>query len=135
MKNLILICAFLGLSSCGQNQDNQNSCTVSNILPGTSVGAPWGGSKVSCPDGTNSLIVNGAPGTPGSIVKPVQFCPGTPSYPSTFPEVGFNINGSIYAVYSQNDGFLTLIPPGVYTSNAVGSACNFTVNADGTITN
>lgn len=134
MKKLILIGAFLSLA-CGQSQDQQNSCTVSTILPNGMVGAPYGGALIKCPDNTGSLVVNGAPGTPGSIVEPIQFCPGTPSYPSTFPEVGFDINGSIYAVYSANDGFLTLIPPGVYISNAVGSSCNFTVNTNGTITN
>lgn len=61
-------------------------------------------------------------------ITPVQFCPNvTPTYPTTFPEVAFCIQGNLYAVYSANDGFLTLIPPGVYSSNAVGSSCTFTV--------
>lgn len=107
MKNLLIITALL-LSACGQG-----------------------------PQG-----VQGQPGTPGGLgpqlvpqpsLTAVQFCPGTPSYPSTFPEVGFVINGSIYAVYSANDGFLTLLLPGYYASNAIGSSCNFTINADGTI--
>lgn len=79
----------------------------------------------------------GAPGSPGndgkdaSGVTAVQFCPGvSPVYPTTFPESGLCINGNIYAVYSANGGFLTLIPPGVYSSNAIGSACNFTVTAN-----
>lgn len=58
----------------------------------------------------------------------VKFCAESTSYPSTFPEVGFCIEGQLYAVYSANDGFLTLIPPGQYRSNAIGSACNFTVS-------
>ena len=77
---------------------------------------------------------NGAPGpqgNPGGLnVTTVQFCPGTPAYPSTFPEVGFCIQGNIYAVYSANDGFLTEVIPGAYTSNAIGSSCNFTVLAN-----
>src|ERR1700677_3386138 len=60
--------------------------------------------------------------------QPIQFCGNaTPSYPTTFPEVGLCIQGQLYAVYSANDGFLALIPPGNYESNAIGSACNFTV--------
>ena len=76
-------------------------------------------------DGTNGI--DGKQGSPGTTITSVQFCPGVPSYPSTFPETGLCINGNIYAVYSANDGFWTLIPPGIYHSNAIGSSCNFTV--------
>lgn len=71
----------------------------------------------------------GPAGSNGTIITVVQFCQGTSGseYPTTFPEVGLCINGNIYAVYSANDGFLTEIVPGVYDSNAVGSACTFTV--------
>lgn len=77
----------------------------------------------------------GSPGIDTAPISVVQFCPGTPTYPYVFPEVGFSIGGKVYAVYSALDGFLTYIPPGVYLSNAVGSSCTFTVNNDGTITN
>lgn len=83
----------------------------------------------------------GVPGTPGiqgpvgqdgTVIEIVQFCPGTtPSYPSTFPEIGEVINGRTYAVYSANGGFLTYLPPGTYNSNAIGSNCNFTIGTDG----
>lgn len=77
----------------------------------------------------------GPAGADGTQISVVQFCPNdVPTYPTTFPEVGLLINGSIYAVYSTPGAFLTLIPPGLYTSAAVGSSCNFTVNADGTVT-
>lgn len=73
----------------------------------------------------------GATGAAGTQVGIVQFCPGGgTNYPVTFPEVGFCINGNIYAVYSANDGFLTEVTPGAYSSNAVGSACNFTLLAN-----
>lgn len=75
-------------------------------------------------DGTN-----GTNGVNGTIVAPVQFCPGVNKYPSTFPEVGFCINDQIYAVYSANGGFLTVVSPGNWSSNAIGSSCNFTVAA------
>lgn len=69
----------------------------------------------------------GAPSTPGTVITPTQFCPGTPTYPSTFPEVGFCINNTMYAVYSTNGGFMTSLPDGRYESNAVGSRCTFTI--------
>lgn len=72
--------------------------------------------------------IPGTAGTNGTTINPVQFCPSvTPNYPTTFPESGFCIDGNIYAVYSANDGFLTLIPPGQYVSNAIGSICTFQV--------
>lgn len=73
----------------------------------------------------------GPTGEDGTVITPVQFCNGvTPSYPSTFPESGLCINGQVYGVYSANDGFLALLPPGTYNSNAVGSACTFTILAN-----
>ena len=108
MKKFILSVAIL-LSACGGQ-------------------GPQG---VSGSNGTNGT--NGAPGTAFTIV---QFCQNVvPTYPTTFPEVGFCIQGSLYAVYSANDGFLTEIPPGTYTSNAVGSACNFTIAANCAVSN
>jgi len=123
--------------------------------------APAGGSLINCPDGTSSLVLNGTNGTNGhdgqngtngqngqdgqnghdgtngtngTVVSSVQFCPGTVSYPSTFPEVGFVIGGQLYAVYSANGGFLTYIPPGTYSSNGINNSCTFTVHSDGSIT-
>lgn len=82
-------------------------------------------------NGTNGT--NGTNGSNGTTVGIVQFCPGVTIYPSAFLEIGFCINNKIYAVYSANDGFLTLTPPGNYSSNAVGSSCNFTIGANCTI--
>lgn len=115
------------------------SCTVESVA--ASEVAPNGGSLIQCPDGSQSLVLNGtngengAAGTPGTLVTSVQFCPNdTPSYPSSFPEVGFCIDDNLYAVYSANGGFMTKILPGNWTSNAVGSSCNFTVSANCTVT-
>lgn len=70
----------------------------------------------------------GPSGQDGTVITVVQFCQGVaPSYPSTFPESGLCINGNLYGVYSANDGFLALLPPGAYNSNAIGSNCNFTI--------
>lgn len=79
-------------------------------------------------DGNDGAIgPTGTAGTPGTLATFVQFCPGATTYPSTFVEVGICVNSNLYAVYSANDGFLTLIPPGRYRSNAIGSRCDFTV--------
>lgn len=83
-------------------------------------------------------VCNGATGEAGVNAMPmtiVQFCPGVTTYPTEFNEVGFKMGKDIYAVYSANDGFMTKLSPGYYNSNAVGSNCNFTVNADGSISN
>jgi hypothetical protein len=137
MKNLLLTILVLFCAACYQGpvgpQGAQGvGCTTQTIQPSTP--APNGGALITC-GSTQSLILNGAPGsngapgTPGTIVAPVQFCTGAvSSYPSTFPEVGFCINNEIYAVYSANDGFLTGIPNGNYYSNAIGSTCNFSVS-------
>lgn len=69
----------------------------------------------------------GSPGNNATPVTIVQFCSGTPSYPSTFIEIGFCLNGQVYATYSANGGFSTLLPPGAYTSAGIGSSCNFTL--------
>lgn len=121
------------------------SCTVTNIPSGPVLAN--GGANIVCSDGTNVLIANGAKGntgstgatgatgsqgvagTPGTLISSVQLCPGTPSYPSKFIEVAFCISDQLYAVYSANDGFMTLIPPGAYSSNGIGSSCSLTVLA------
>lgn len=70
----------------------------------------------------------GPKGLDGITIASVKLCPGdTATYPTTFPEYGICINDHLYAVYSANDGFLTELPDGLYQSNAVGSACTFTV--------
>lgn len=133
MKKLLLF--SLLLAACGQPLTGSTGqpgvpgtgCTVSQ-LPVNNV-TPNGGALIQCTDGTSSAVLN------GTVVLPVQFCKGTTTYPTTFTEVGFIINGKIYAVYSLNNGFLTYTPPGYYSSNALNSSCNFTINNDNSITN
>ena len=91
-------------------------------------------------NGTNGVNgvngTNGQDGTNGSIVTPIQFCPNVvPTYPSAFPEVGFCIDNTLYAVYSANGGFLSEITPGNYSSDGINASCNFTVSANCQITN
>lgn len=90
---------------------------------------------------TGAQGVTGAPGAigpqgPGTTVAMVKLCPNNPpaSYPATFPEYGFCISGNLYATYSTNGGFSTLIVPGTYSSNGVNSSCTFVVGANCQIT-
>ena len=80
------------------------------------------GQQISGPPGPQGL-----PGINASQITIVLFCLGNTTYPTTFNEIGFCINSQVYAVYSANDGFLTLVPPGNYSSNAINSSCNFIV--------
>lgn len=100
MKKLLVACAML--VGCGQGPHGDRG---SDGSPGTA----------------------GINGTSGTVVSVLQLCLGTPSYPSTFIEDAVCINNQLYAVYSTNGGFLTQLTPGAYSSNAVGSRCNFTV--------
>ena len=128
--------------AAGSNGINGTSCTVTSV-PANDV-APNGGSLITCPDGTSSLVLNGSSGTNGTngsngtngtVVSPIQFCSGTGSYASaTFPEVGFCIGGNLYAVYSTNGGFLTEVLPGNWYSDGINSSCSFTVAANCVVT-
>lgn len=152
MKILSVLFFVLSLAACGKGPIGPAgpqgpagatgapgaSCTVSTVSD--SPAAPNGGSLISCPDGTTSLVLNGTDGTNGTngsngtVVAAVQFCSGTPSYPSTFPEIGFCIDNTLYAVYSANDGFLTEVTPGEYSSDGENSSCDFTVGANCQVT-
>lgn len=89
---------------------------------------PVGGRGPTGDDGLQGIPgLDGADGTQITIVK---FCPGVTVYPTKFVEIGWCIEGSVYGTYSQNGGFSTLLPPGAYTSNAIGSSCSFTILAN-----
>lgn len=93
--------------------------------------------ETGLPGATGPQGSPGIPGLPGLDATPittVSFCGGPSVYPSNFPEYGIVIGGNIYGVYSANGGFLALLPPGLYLSNAIGSTCTFTINVNGTIT-
>ena len=126
----------------GLNGSNGKNCSVASLAVG-SVFAANGGSLITCPDGSSSVVLNGKAGTNGSvgatgqagvsgtIITPVKFCAGfTQNYPSTFAESGLCINNKIYGVYSAHDGFLAELPPGNYSSNGINSSCSFTIKAN-----
>ncbi len=117
----------------GADGNPGTSCTVSSVPQ--NLAAPSGGALIACPDGTQSLVLNGTPGINGTVITPIQLCQGTTVYPSTFVEVGFCIQNKLYAVYSANNGFLTEVVPGAYTSNAIGSRCDLTVQNNCVIVN
>jgi hypothetical protein len=97
------------LAGCGQGQ------TGNQGIPGV-------------PGASGPIGATGPAGSNGTQITVVQFCPNSvPNYPSTFPEVAECINNQLYAVYSANDGFLTLVPPGVYSSDGINSSCTFTI--------
>lgn len=109
-------------------------CNGNQGLPG-----PQGVAGIAGPVGPQGPIglpgLSGQNGTNGTVIVPIKFCNGTTSYPSTFLEYGLLIDGKMYGVYSAHDGFWAYLPPGYYSSNAIGSSCNFTINANGTISN
>lgn len=107
----------------------------SNGLPCTVV-AYTGGVQIVCPDGSTQVVLNGVDGSDATPVTTVEFCGAgyEATYPTVFPEYGLIIGGKLYGVYSANGGFLAAMPAGAYTSNGINASCNFTVNADNSIT-
>lgn len=113
--NKLLTLVIISIVACSNN----NGTTVSYNPPGQNCNVK--GNTIICPDGSSTTLPI------DTIISEVQFCPGTTSYPNEFNEIGFCINNQLYAVYSYSNGFLSLIPPGYYNSNAIGSNCNFEV--------
>lgn len=123
----------------GSNGANGTSCSVATLSVG-SVEAPNGGSLITCSDGTSSIVLNGTDGangtngtsgTDGTVITPIQFCTGfTQSYPNTFAESGVCIAGIMYGVYSANGGFLSMLPPGEYSSDGINASCTFSISVN-----
>lgn len=154
MKIIILILVGIALTGCGKDigylqgpkgdpglqgasGSNGVGCTVTSVA--ISVSSPNGGSLISCAN-SSSLVLNGttgsngAAGNPGTVITSKQLCPGTPVYPSTFIEVAFCMNHQLYGVYSIPGSFMTLLPPGAYTSSGINSSCNFNILPDCVVT-
>lgn len=150
MKTILLI--LLALSACAKKQgpDGPQGPPGVDAQPCFVASQP-GSILIQCPDGSSQAIHSGIDGTKGSDgqegaigpqgaqgiqglagadgtqITVVALCPGTPSYPSIFLEDALCINNALYGVYSANGGFLTLLPPGTYSSNAIGATCSLTV--------
>ena len=149
---IIYLAFFMSCLGCSSNQPNPYQQvimpTITPLIAGSRSDCVFGGVDISW-NGTHTEICNGSngaqgpqgetgaagpqgpqgtSGNPGTTIAIITFCQGvTPQYPGIFPEVGFCINGNIYAVYSANDGFLAEIEPGVYQSDAISSVCTFRV--------
>lgn len=144
MKNyqmmLLMIAVAAILAGCSKPEQGEKGEAGS---PGNSIVGPRGpAGDTGAPGTPGPKGDTGNPGDPGEtgpagsdgrIATVVQLCPGVTVYPSAFVEVALLINGKLYAVYSVPGAFLTEIPPGRYYSAGIGSACDFTVNADGTV--
>lgn len=138
---LVFICTALMLTSCAVpvlpikgKQGDQGQAIRGPSGPRGEVGVvgPTGEQGTAGSDGHNGL--NGANGLDAlSPINVVNLCVGYTTYPGVFVETALCINNHLYGVYSANGGFLTLLPPGNYSSNAIGSACNLTVHDDCTV--
>ncbi len=124
MKNIIRMFAFLMLlNACAGHTGGQGIQGVS------------GNNGATGPQGPQGLVgPMGPAGLAGTQFTFVQLCPGSPSYPNVFIELAMCVNGDLYGVYSANGGFYTYFPPGNYSSNAIGSACNLTIGSNCTVT-
>jgi len=109
----LLILAIINLLTMGCAQPQNGS---------TGIAGPTGAQG---PTGLQGA--EGPRGQDGQIATVVQLCPGVPHYGTVYVETALCINNQLYGVYSANGGFLTFLPPGAYTSNGIGSACNLTV--------
>lgn len=121
MKRLTIVFAILTLvailfTACG-HAANEFSKQSKCVLSGDGCNGETGPQGLQGPQGAN-----------GAAATVVPLCPGVSNY-GVFVEVALCLNDSLYAVYSANGGFLTLLAPGNYSSNAIGSACNLTVAA------
>lgn len=125
MKLIMVLVVFL-IACAGKNGSNGSNGLQG--LPGTS--------GLTGPSGSQGNTgLTGPRGADGQIATVVQLCPGVTTYPGVFVEVALCINNQLYGVYSANNGFLTLLVPGSYTSNAIGSACNLTILDNCIVTN
>ncbi len=145
MNNVLVVFVIAGLVSiltaacehAGTELSNELGCHLAgNSCPSVNLDDPnlRGASGRNGTDGLNGTTgPQGLPGErgpigPGEAFSFVQLCPGVvATYPSAFPEVAICTGVNLYGVFSANNGFLTLFPPGRYSSNAIGSNCSFTI--------
>lgn len=113
------------LTQPATSQECSNGGTVLSIGATVSIVCNGSTGSTGATGASGSTGLNGVDTTPVTIV---QLCQGvTPQYPSTFPEIAVCLGSQLYAVYSQNGGFLVLLTPGQYSSNGINASCTFTV--------
>lgn len=157
LEFVFIVCLALLAGACGTPVTiTSKPCTVTAQVNGSLISCPDGTTSLvtnglpgaagaAGQDGTNGTNgVDGQQGTIGpsgsegpqgipgqsGVVTSVKLCSHLTVYPSVFVEVGFCIDHKLYTVYSTHGGYMTELPPGNYSSNTVGSKCNFTVAAN-----
>ena len=143
---LALVAILIAFTACVRGpqgvQGIQGEAGITPVVttqPASYNDCPFGGTEVTI-NNNITIICNGdtgavgpqgpsgSPGTNGTVVNIIQLCPGfTPTYPSSFPEVALCIDNQLYGVYSANDGFLSLLTPGTYTSDGINASCTLTI--------
>ncbi len=148
---------FLALLSCGYHDgdldhalDCSNGCERPIPTP-TPVSSPEtcsivsisNGALIQCPDGSNTVIINGAPGRDGDAgMAGADGAPGKDAPPtaytfteikdpcgaqSAFDEILFKTAGGPYVAYfAGSGGFLVLLHDGNYITTD-GTSCQFTI--------
>ena len=160
MKQLILITLLCGLlAACGQTYlagpvgpqgaPGVNGTNGAAGINGTNGAAGENGTNgadgTSGSNGTNGATgatggqglqgATGGTGQSGISVTPIELCTTCkPVYPSVFAEYALCLQGQLYGVYSQNDGFLALLPPGEYASDGINCTCTLTVGVNCAVT-
>jgi len=129
LKILFLCIVLFFMNGCAAPVDE-----FGRILGCTSKGTNCNSQGAAGADGLTIVGPQGPQGVPGTSVTVVKLCPGNTVYPTVFVEIAFCISSKLYATYSTHGGFSTEIPPGRYSSNAVGSRCAFTVHANCQVT-
>lgn len=117
VNKLLLVLCFAAIGGCCPPEKGDRGEAGAQGIAGID-----GAAGINGQDGAD-----GATGANGSSVTVVKLCPGEVSYPSVFIEYAFCIDGDLYATYSTHGGFTTKIVPGTYSSNTLGSQCNFVV--------
>jgi len=101
--------------------DPKKSCTVSQTEAVVTI---------SCPDETKAIIPLPAnvPPVNSPMVTTVQLCPGTTSYPNSFPEQALCIDNQLFGVFFDGqNAWLSLLAPGNYRSTSTTNPCSFAV--------
>lgn len=134
MKTVLIVFAVLTLVTiltvaCQHSADEfskQSKC----VLAGDGCNGERGA------QGATGLAGSAGPaGLDGQPARVITLCPGVTAYPGIFVETALCINNRLYGVYSSNGGFLTELPPGVYSSATIGSACTVTIASNCQVVN
>jgi hypothetical protein len=126
----------IALTSCSNHNSPTLTPPVSTPYP---IPTPIALPGATGPQGATGVVgpigPPGPSGVNGTVGQPIELCGACEaSYPQTFPEYGLCINNNLYGVYSQNGGFLSILPPGAYSSDGINCSCAFTIGADCAVT-